>query len=228
MRVVSISDTHTLHERIEYPEGDILLHSGDILNSGYFNELNDLLPWAKEMAEKYPAVIFTPGNHDWCFYEGYPFGIPHPEVARQMLEDCGWVVLIDQEYTHNGVKIYGAPWQPEFHNWAFNLPRNGKELVAKWKMIPDDTDILMTHGPPKNIGDKTRSNYYAGCEALERRLYELKYAEDSKLKIHQFGHIHEGYGTYRDKYKEDLVYINASICTLRPLTTLNNPIITDI
>jgi hypothetical protein len=28
------------------------------------------------------------------------------------------------------IKIWGSPWQPEFHNWAFNLP-HGEKIKEK-------------------------------------------------------------------------------------------------
>mgnify|MGYP002477983239 CR=1 FL=1 len=49
--------------------------------------------------------------------------------------------------TVEGLKIYGSPWQPEFYDCAFNLPRNGEQLEEKWNAIDVDTDILITHGP---------------------------------------------------------------------------------
>jgi hypothetical protein len=98
--------------------------------------------------------------------------------------------------------IYGTPWQPEFFNWAFNLPR-GEKLKEKWDMIPVDTDILITHGPPFGKLDYVRyGNENVGCEELMKRVEEIK------PKIHVFGHIHEGYGYVFDGNTH---YINASV-----------------
>jgi hypothetical protein len=47
-----------------------------------------------------------------------------------------------------GVKIYGSPWLPSYHDWAFNLERGGEVLKQKWEQIPNGTDVLITHGPP--------------------------------------------------------------------------------
>jgi 3',5'-cyclic AMP phosphodiesterase CpdA len=88
------------------------------------------------------------------------------------------------------VKIYGSPWQPEFFDWAFNLPR-GPLLAEKWNAIPNDTDILITHGPPHKILDLTEGDkLHVGCEEL-RKLFD---SGSIKPRLHVFGHIHETYG----------------------------------
>jgi hypothetical protein len=111
--------------------------------------------------------------------------------------------LQDHTHTIDGVKIYGSPWQPEFYNWAFNLPRNGKELQETWSNIPNDTEILITHGPPWGHCDVTPyGNLNVGCELLRVRVDELK------PKIHVFGHIHSGYGY---KFHEGTHFINAAV-----------------
>ena len=102
-----------------------------------------------------------------------------------------------------GIKIYGSPWQPEFCNWAFNLPRTGLELQEKWENIPKDTDILITHGPPWGHLDVVRGRTdNLGCELLRQRVDEIK------PKIHVFGHIHSGYGY---KFENETHFINASV-----------------
>jgi hypothetical protein len=107
------------------------------------------------------------------------------------------------------VKIYGSPWQPEFYNWAFNLPRNGEELKAKWAAIPDYTEILITHGPAQGYLDTSGPPYNEpnlGCELLTKRIKEVK------PKIHVCGHIHGGYGYMFDG---DTHFFNASILNER-------------
>jgi Icc-related predicted phosphoesterase len=89
----------------------------------------------------------------------------------------------------NTVSIYGSPWQPEFCDWAFNLQRQGPELLARWRQIPANVDILITHGPPYNILDTVATGEKCGCEHLA---VEVK--KRIKPRIHIFGHIHETYG----------------------------------
>lgn len=200
MKLVLISDTHTMHRNLELPKGDILIHAGDFTGRGKLEEVESFFNWLKEKSNKYKHIIFIAGNHDMCF-----------EYKLTWLQD--WLsklptnvhYLEDSEVVIDGIKFYGSPWQPEFHNWAFNLPR-GKRLADKWSLIPADTDVLITHGPPLYILDYTfRDLINVGCKDLYEKVISIK------PKLHVFGHIHEGYG-----YKEhnDIMFINASSCTL--------------
>jgi hypothetical protein len=101
------------------------------------------------------------------------------------------------------IKIWGSPWQPEFYNWAFNLPKNGEELKSKWDMIPEGVDILITHGPAWGILDDVEGNrnVHLGCELLAEKIKQIK------PKIHICGHIHSGHGHYFDGHTH---YFNAS------------------
>ncbi len=104
--------------------------------------------------------------------------------------------------TIDGVRFYGSPWQPWFYDWAFNLER-GPEIRAKWDLIPEGIDVLITHGPPYGIGDLIARSDNAGCQDL------LEVVEKIKPKVHVFGHIHEDYGITSNGVT---TYINASSC----------------
>ena len=123
------------------PEGDVLIHSGDMTRIGHSNEIKDFNRWMGE--QDYAHKLCIAGNHDMLFED-------HPSVARSLITNCTY--LQDSSVTIDGVKFYGAPWQPEFFSWAFNVPR-GPEIAAKWYQIPDDTNVLITHGPPYGILD---------------------------------------------------------------------------
>ncbi|KAF9108508.1 hypothetical protein BGX27_008326 [Mortierella sp. AM989] len=131
-----------------------------------------------------------------------------------------------------GYKIWGSPWQPEFFNWAFNEERG--KLHKIWELIPTDTNILITHGPPKYYGDivPENNNINAGCMELLQRMNSVR------PLYHIFGHIHQGYGvsqinwppvtTANDKQAIlPTVCINASTCTVKYRPT-NMPIIVDL
>ena len=103
---------------------------------------------------------------------------------KKELTNCKY--LQDSTTEIYGIKIYGTPWQPKFCGWAFNLER-GQELMDKWDLIPDDTDILITHTPPVGYGDLCSSGTRAGCVDLL-----LSVQHRIQPKYHVYGHIHEG------------------------------------
>lgn len=180
MKISFISDTHTKHNQLNLPGGDILIHGGDISNRGSFQDLSSFLSWFEKQDYKYK--IFIAGNHDFCFED-------YPNQSKEIIKQYNVIYLEDSEVTIEGIKIWGSPWQPEFCNWAFNLPR-GQKLADKWSLIPEDTDILITHGPPYGILDEAiRNKEKTGCQDLMDRVSIIK------PKVHCFGHIHEQYGT---------------------------------
>ena len=126
-------------------------------------------------------------------------------VIEKLKEYPDIIYLQDQSVMIEDVKFYGSPYQPEFYNWAFNLPR-GEKLKQKWGLIPKDTDVLITHGPPYGIGDFVpyRGGEFVGCKDLEETIITLP-----NLKAHIFGHIHCGYGHINKNF---IQYVNASIC----------------
>ena len=168
------------------------------------DELAQYNSWVRR--QDYEKVITIPGNHDILLQH-------NPMLARNILKDT--VVLIDEPYELRGVLIWGSPWVPKYKGWAFGLDR-GVELAEKWSKIHPNTDLLVTHGPPYGMGDRT--NRYSeragmvtgvdniGCVDLLRRV------EQVRPKWHLFGHVHDAYGIYR---KEGLstVFINAAICS---------------
>lgn len=231
MRIVCISDTHGLHKKMEHllPEGDVLIHAGDCTNVGKPNEIEEFVYWFQDL-KGFDTKIFIAGNHDFGF-ESYndirhnnetPW--IHNLLNEENLSQSNVVYLHDSEFVIESpefskpIKFYGSPWQPEFYNWAFNLPRNGLELEQKWVEIPDDTDILITHGPPHGIRDFTPQNLQVGCELLRFRVEQLNPI------LHVFGHIHHAYG---EAFIKDTLYINASTCTERYQPT-NKPIVIDL
>jgi len=199
---ITISDTHGMHRRIEVPNADILIIAGDITGHGRLRELEDLNDWLGELPHKHKIIIA--GNHDWCFET-------QNEAARAAITNA--IYLEYESITIEGHKIYGSPWQPWFLDWAFNLQR-GEEITAKWDMIPDDIDVLVTHGPAYGFLDRVLAGEYVGCYDL------LKAIQRIKPTYHICGHIHEGYGMDKN---DDTTFINSSINTARYRPT-NEPI----
>lgn len=191
VKIVCISDTHTLHRQLTVPDGDILLHAGDITNMGELEAVEDFNDFLGTLPHRHKIVIA--GNHDFCFER-------HAEEARPLLTNC--IYLEDEKVTIDGISFYGSPWQPWFCNWAFNLHR-GFQLRRKWELIPEGTDILITHGPPFGHGDKTCSGEAVGCMDLLRTIQKIR------PRYHIFGHIHEAPGISAD---EHTTFVNASSC----------------
>jgi Icc-related predicted phosphoesterase len=198
MKIVCLSDTHNCNELIDVPDGDILIHAGDATGRGTVAEVQEFNKWLSNLPHKYK--IFVAGNHDWLFETNNLY-------ARSLLSKSVFY-LQDSAVEIEGLKIYGSPWQPRFFDWAFNLMR-GAELAEKWQMIPDDTDILITHGPPNGILDEVPREFFienTGCEELKKKVEELS---KNSLKLHIFGHIHCGYGRTE---KFGVKFVNASNC----------------
>ncbi len=195
MRITLISDTHTKHESLKLPGGDMVICAGDVSNRGSFEDLRSFFGWYSKL--DYVYKICTAGNHDF-FFESGEVGL---SVDRFLKDYDNIIYLENSSVTIEGIKIYGSPYTHRFYNWAFNVDR-GNPIAEQWAKIPMDTDILITHGPPLGHGDKTISGERVGCADL------LKRVEIVKPILHVFGHIHEGYGMYGSG--KDTTFINCS------------------
>ena len=236
MKLVAISDTHNRHKHLtsvamgnRLPDGDLLIHAGDLTGQGMKGEVQDILKWFKGIADRYThGIVFIAGNHDRTF-EGPKFGdySIYDDIGEGPKEKPLWLqealaslpsnvrYLENEDVTIDGVKIWGSPVTPWFHGdrWAFNKHR-GEEIDAVWNKIPMDTDIIVTHGPiAYKLDYVAHDSEYTGCEHLRQRVQSIK------PLIHISGHIHEGYGY---DYDENTNYFNASICT-HQYEPLNKP-----
>ena len=143
---------------LKVPPGDVLLHAGDFSNKGEEHDVIKFNAFLGSLPHRYKIVIA--GNHDLSF-DTVEYGkklwknfahktkLDSDKLKSSLtnalyLEDFGCEV--------NGIKIYGSPWQPAFFDWGFNLPR-GQALLDQWDKIPEDIDVLITHGPPIGHGD---------------------------------------------------------------------------
>jgi len=202
LKIVAISDTHGQHNKLVLPEGDVLVHAGDWSRRGEEIDTINFLMWFDE--QDYNHKVFIAGNHCW-FTERYP------EEFQDLLDEHAptCIYLQDSGTTIEGIEFWGSPVQPEFFNWAWNRKR-GKQIKKHWDLIPDTTQVLITHGPPQGIGDMVTMGMSPNCgqnvgcldliETIEQRLH--------KLKLHIFGHIHTGHGEYEQDGK---TFINASV-----------------
>lgn len=179
VRIVALADTHLFnHSGYDIPDGDILVHAGDMCRSGDFRELQEASEWINSLP--HPNKVVIAGNHDWAF-------VRRPEQAQLLFSTVNY--LQDSEATVAGIRFYGAPWQPEFLGWAFNLPR-GEPMAEVWGKIPTGIDVLVTHGPPLGFGDRTYADERVGCADLIARIRVVK------PRVHLFGHIHQDGGNW--------------------------------
>ncbi|KAF4994792.1 hypothetical protein FDECE_12997 [Fusarium decemcellulare] len=194
--VVCVSDTHCTQP--ELPDGDVLLHAGDLTDKGTFEELQAQLGWLKTSPHKYKVVIG--GNHDKLLDPEYVRQFPDRicEDKGTARSDLSWGDII---YLHNSsttlkfangrrLKIYGSPLTEWCGTWAFQYP----PIRQVWAgAVPDDTDILLTHGPPKGHLD----NKGKGCPQLLKEICRVR------PRMVVFGHIHVGAGV------EEMTYTGA-------------------
>ena len=223
-RIVCISDTHGLHKQMRYNINDfidknqtnILIHSGDLTNVGSEKNLQDFIYWFQNI-KGFDTKIFIAGNHDWCFETKPDWLSTYINEENLSQSDC--VYLEDESFTiedsefSRPIKFYGSPWQPDFCNWAFNVPRD--QLYKHWEKIPLDTDILITHGPPEETLDVNDRGDLCGCASLRHHVDKIK------PLIHTFGHVHEHYGVLM---RNGTTFVNASTCTRRYVPS-NKPIV---
>ncbi len=206
MKFVCISDTHGKHRKMRIPDGDVLIHAGDFTMGGREQEIADFNFWLESLPHMHKVVV--PGNHDMLFESS-------PGLARVLLPAAK--VLIHEEVVVEGMRVFGSPWTPVFHDWAFNYKQT--EANERWSTIPDGVDVVVTHGPARCILDNTkRTGERAGCPALLKRLQQVR------PKLHICGHIHEGRGW---AVIDGITHVNASMLDYNYQPT-NEAIIIDI
>lgn len=191
IRIACISDTHGQHAKLTVPDGEVLIHAGDFMAFGDRpKEIVDFNQWLGKQPHLHKVVIA--GNHDLMFER-------HPGAARELLGNA--IYLENSGVELLGLKIWGSPVQPEFNSWAFNVAR-GAAIRRYWRMIPPNTDILVTHGPPFGVLDRAYSSPHLGCEEL------LLSIEEIRPRLHVFGHIHGGHGSSASNGTQ---FVNASV-----------------
>ncbi|MBP6839688.1 MAG: metallophosphoesterase [Kofleriaceae bacterium] len=203
VRVVAMADTHGHHATIDVPDGDVLVHAGDLTARGTLPQLRAVADWLAALPHRHKVVIA--GNHDFALQR-------QPGPARALFTDAGLTYLEDEEVTLDGLRVYGSPWQPWFHDWAFNR-RRGPDIDTCWRRIPTGLDLLVTHGPPAGFGDRCYDGRRVGCADLLARIVERR------PRFHLFGHIHEDGGRWDDGVT---TFVNVTTADdTRPCTVLD-------
>lgn len=216
LKLVALSDTHNRHKNIkefmnidsmgqdkEPLSGDVICHAGDATMGGTLGECERFLKWYGELNFKFK--IFVAGNHDRKFEE-------NPQLMEQMCKDNGIILLNDSGIELDGVKFWGSPVQPWFFDWAYNRARNLSEqdlykvplIKPHWDLIPEGTNVLITHSPPYGILDQCPDGRLVGCQDLLNRVNEIK------PDIHLYGHIH--FNANMEKHINSTSFYNVAIC----------------
>jgi Icc-related predicted phosphoesterase len=183
MRLLHISDTHGFHGLFpddRFKDIDVVIHSGDSSNwkDPYRNEpeVRNFIEWYKNVPVKHK--IYVAGNHDTS--------IERRMVTPGDFAAAGIIYLENSATTIDGIKFWGSPHTPTFGEWAFMKKR--EKLNRVWETIPEDTNVLIVHGPPKGVRDLSYDRdgnlEFCGCSALMKRCWALS------LKLVCFGHIH--------------------------------------
>jgi Icc-related predicted phosphoesterase len=207
VRIVAISDTHTRHSNLILPEGDMLVHCGDYSLQGLYDEAYEYIVWLGKQTQ-FKHIVCISGNHDFNDTE-----------LKRLIAESGYNInyLLHEPLEIDGIKFFGSPYTPIFYNWHFM--RYEDELARLYEEIPEDTQVLITHGPPYSILDTTQEGDFAGSVALYDRIKQLP-----QLKYHLFGHIHECYGRCQI---DDITFINCSSVN-RKYKPVNPPQVFDI
>ncbi|KAF7879571.1 hypothetical protein EAF04_000766 [Stromatinia cepivora] len=204
-RFVCISDTHngTSKGAFKLPQGDVLIHAGDLTNQGNYSELEKTIKWIEDA--NFEAKIIIAGNHDITldppFYSQYGLYFHNQDPqdvnkCQELLDRSPSILYLNHEAAevslasptgpHTTFRIFGSPFSPAKGMWAFGYPQ--PEASKRWNDIPLDVDIVLTHTPPKYHCDERNDRVAAGCEYLRQALWRIR----PRLAI--CGHVHEGRG----------------------------------
>jgi len=190
VRLVLLSDTHELHRELEVPNGDILIHAGDFtMFSKSFRAIEDFNNWLGELP--HPHKIVVPGNHEF-FLEADP-------SRRSLLSNA--MVLVNEAIEIEGLRIWGSPVTP-LYGGAFGMI-SAEDRSKLYAQIPEDTDVLVTHGPPYRILDSgPDSGFHSGCRELFDAVMRVR------PKLHIFGHVHVARGIFQT---HETTFVNAAL-----------------
>ena len=187
MRIIALADTHLFRQAalpaLSVPDGDLLIHAGDLLAHGGLDELARATAWLAALPHRKKIVVA--GNHEVCVEK-------KPTEALAMLAETGAHYLQDEALAIDGVRFYGSPWTPKFRIWAFGKDR-GPASAEMWAKIPSGLDVLVTHGPPYGFGDRVP------IKGVKRHVGDVDLLERVRIvrpRVHLFGHIHQDPGRW--------------------------------
>lgn len=211
MIIDCISDLHGHYPQLD--GGDLLIIAGDMTKNDHVKSWLEFYKWLEKQNQKYKKCVCIAGNHDNFFSQS----ISNKEAEEMGIPCDGFLdYLCDSGTEFDGLKIWGSPWTKSFEGMNpkckyFTLDTE-EELAEKWALIPENTDILITHGPPLGIMDKVENFFEGKIEYTgSSSLHKLFYYEQLMPKLHIFGHIHEGHGLV--EYMQDMPYTKFINCS---------------
>ena len=204
LRLVLMSDTHDHHREVAVPDGDLLIHAGDFtFFNGSTHAIRDFNDWLGQLP--HPFKVLIPGNHDSGFAD---------PVWRGLITNAK--LLINEGTVTAGLRIWGSPVTP--NDWGAFGPTSARERGQLFARIPQDTAVLVTHGPPRGVLDAPSHGDPQGCEQL------LAAVRRVKPPLHVFGHVHQRYGT---SHSAGTLFANAALAGT-DYNMANRPIVIDI
>lgn len=208
MRLAFISDTHEQHDAIVLPPCDVLVCSGDFTNMGEPARVAEFARWCARALREQPVrhVVVIAGNHDLSFdgsRREANDGAREEGIAA--LRAAGAVYLEDDGCEIEGVSFWGSPWSMRFFDWAFQIDDEEHDRKI-WSRVPSGVDVLITHGPPQGVLDRTYDGRHVGSPWLTQT------AERVRPRVHAFGHIHEARGI---AVRHGTTFVNACTCDAR-------------
>lgn len=189
MKITVTSDLHGYYPKTS--GGDLLIIAGDLTSDNSQKAWCEFFRWV--YAQRYKKIVMIAGNHDETL------------TRASIIEGGRLTYLEDSGYEFEGLKIWGSPWSLWFYGinpYCKAFTGSESDLRKKYALIPDDIDVLITHGPPYGILDKTKEGNHVGSTQLVDALLRIQ----PRLNI--FGHIHEAYGQWG--YPDETQFINAS------------------
>lgn len=226
MKITAIGCLHGYYPKLD--GGDLLIVTGDLTAHDKTKDYQEFFDWL--LLQKYSKKIYISGNHDNLLKDAIPRK-HHRLYSNESPQDELFEYLCDSGTEFEGLKIWGSPWSLTFDGInpkCASFTGTEKELQQKWDLIPEDTDILITHTPPNGILDAVQ-DYPRGkiinCGAVGLRNMILDRNRLPNLKYHFFSHIHEWGG--KDLDLRPVKLANCSIMDER-YKPVNKPMIFEL
>lgn len=208
MRIALMSDTHGIlppYQWFHTNKIDAVIHAGDI---GPDHRVSDwcyeiFSPWLRRLNRPFYATF---GNHD--------FSEQWPNEIGSLFPDNDSRIIVNGSVEIDGKRVWFSPWTPKFFDWAWM--KTEKELWKYYNSIPDDVDVMVSHGPPHMIGDQTSERWTGEKEHVGSRSLNKWLTSHASPSIVICGHIHHGRGVYRtqmgwEDYPKDLTLYNCAL-----------------